>query len=850
MSRERKAWLGPGIAVAFFAVALWAIHRELALIHYRDLVAAVERLSFRRVGAAIGFTAASFLLLTGYDALGLRFIGAALPWRRTAFASFVGYSFSQALGFPLLTGAPVRFRLYSGWGLSATEIGQLVALYSLAFWVGFLCTGGIAFVLEPLDVPSLLHLPLTSVRPAGIALLAITAAYLIFTARSRTLRIRSWELPLPTPRLALMHVGIGILDWAFAAGVLWVLLPQGADFTFATFLTLFLLAQFAGLISHVPGGLGVFEAVILTSMPGSVPQSEVLASLLVYRAVYYLFPLVIASLSLGAWELGRTDGEIRKAATSMGRGISAVLPYGLAITTFVGGMILLLSGATPAQAGRLRWLDRLLPLPVIEASHFLGSIAGAGLIILAWGLQQRLDAAYHLSILLLGAGAMFSLGKGLDYEEASILTLMLIALVASRREFYRKASLLNERFTPRWGAAVTVALLATGGLGLFAFKHVAYSGELWWRFALNGDAPRFLRAFVGASVVTLGFVGLRLLRPSPPEPGTPAPAEIDRAFVIARGSEYSYSSLVALGDKSILFGNADSFLMYAVEGASWVSLGDPVGGSENDRVELAWEFREMAHQHGDRAVFYQIRPDSLPLYVDMGLSLLKLGEEGRVPLSDFSLEGGARSGLRQTLRRTEREGASFEMLEPGAFGGLMPELRAVSDAWLEGKSTREKRFSLGWFDESYLDRFHLATVRRDGRLIAFANVLLAGTTEISPDLMRYLPEGSPAGVMEYLFIHLMLWGREQGFAWCDLGMAPLAGLDAKPLSPLWTRLGAALYRHGEHFYNFQGLRGYKEKFHPIWEPRYLAAPGGLILPRILTNVATLISGGLRGVVSR
>ena len=115
--------------------------------------------------------------------------------------------------------------------------------------------------------------------------------------------------------------------------------------------------------------------------------------------------------------------------------------------------------------------------------------------------------------------------------------------------------------------------------------------------------------------------------------------------------------------------------------------------------------------------------------------------------------------------------------------------------------------------------------------------------------MRYAND-APRGVMEYLFIELMLWGRASGFAECTLGMAPLAGLGDRALAPLWNRAGAWLFRHGEHFYNFQGLRQYKEKFDPVWRPRYLASPGGLALPRILTNVATLIAGGVSGLVTR
>ncbi|MBV9880051.1 MAG: DUF2156 domain-containing protein, partial [Gemmatirosa sp.] len=167
---------------------------------------------------------------------------------------------------------------------------------------------------------------------------------------------------------------------------------------------------------------------------------------------------------------------------------------------------------------------------------------------------------------------------------------------------------------------------------------------------------------------------------------------------------------------------------------------------------------------------------------------------------------------------------------------------------------REKGFSLGYFDERYLANFPIALVlRRDEtgeRPVAFANLWRgAQRGELSVDLMRYASD-APESVMEYLFIQLLLWGKSQGYAEFNLGMAPLSGFDGHNLAPLWSRAGALIYRHGEHFYNFQGLRRYKEKFDPVWEPKYLASPGGLVLPRVLANVTSLIAGGLRGVIAR
>jgi phosphatidylglycerol lysyltransferase len=309
-------------------------------------------------------------------------------------------------------------------------------------------------------------------------------------------------------------------------------------------------------------------------------------------------------------------------------------------------------------------------------------------------------------------------------------------------------------------------------------------------------------------------------------------------------------NLALLGDKALFMNERGTgFVMYGIAGRSWVALGDPVG-SPAEQEELAWGFREAAHRHGARAVFYEVSREHLSFYVDLGLRLFKLGEQGRVPLDDFGLDGKERAKLRQPVRMCERLGCRFVIVPPADVAFLLPQLRVVSDAWLAAKRTREKGFSLGRFDPQYLVNFPMALVWRDDEIIAFANVLTAGTKdELSIDLMRHLPD-APNGIMDFLFVKLMQWGAAQGYHWFNLGMAPMSGLESGALAPPWRRIGALLYRHGEHFYNFRGLRRYKEKFRPQWEPRYLAAPGGLALPGVLTNVASLISGGLTGMITR
>jgi phosphatidylglycerol lysyltransferase len=331
----------------------------------------------------------------------------------------------------------------------------------------------------------------------------------------------------------------------------------------------------------------------------------------------------------------------------------------------------------------MEFLSALLPLSLIELSHFVGSLVGVGLMLLALGLQRRLDAAYQLTVCLLATGIVVSLLKGFDYEEAIALSLMLAALLPCRRHFYRKAALTHEPFTPAWIAATTMVVAGSLWLGIFSYKNVQYSRELWWVFTLRGNAPRFLRASVGVISAALGVALWRLLRPAVHQPQWPTEEDRDTALAVAATSPRTYAYLAVLGDKQLLFNDQrTAMLMYGVEGRSWVSMGDPVG-PEADRAELAWRFRELCDQHRGWCSFYQVNERRLHLYVDLGLSLVKLGEEARVPLADFSLAGPGRKKLRWAQRKTEELGCRFEIVPASQVAPLMPELQALSAAWLK-----------------------------------------------------------------------------------------------------------------------------------------------------------------------
>jgi phosphatidylglycerol lysyltransferase len=834
------------VALVLFIAALEVLRVELRTVTWRSLSADIWQTPASQLAVAVALTALNYLALTGYDLLAFAYVGNPLSRARIVGASFLAYAISNNVGFAMLSGASVRYRFYTRWGVTGEELSRIVFSYSVTFWLGLFLLGGVSLVVSP--IPEISGVPTRAVLlPLGWLLLLVPPAYLLLTfVRRAPLTIRRFELPLPRPSIALGQIAISAIDWAIAGAVLYALLPAQAP-GFITFLGAFLIAILLGMVSHVPGGVGVFEGLMVVLLRPYLSSGDLLPSLVVFRAVYYLLPLVVALVGLIVDEIWQRRAVMAQAGAVFGRVTQAWTPRALAVLTFLAGVILLVSGATPAAEGRLARIDRVVPLGIIETSHFIGSLAGAGLLILSQGLARRLDSAYYATAVALGLGITASLLKGFDYEEAGLLLLTLVMLWRARPAFDRRGAFFETRFSGGWIAAVVGAVAASIWLGLFAFKHVDYAHELWWQFELRGEASRFMRASVGAGIVLLLVALARLMAYAPHEVEMPSPADLDDALRVIQTQSATFPFLALLGDKALLFNEERTgFVMYGVQGRTWVALGDPVGPP--DRLPgLVRLFLERCDDFGGVPVFYEIGTSYMHLYADFGLTFVKLGEEARVDLSKFTLEGGHASRHRQAFRRLEKEGATFRVIDCDEVQSMMGELRAVSDDWLHDKASAEKGFSLGFFSEPYVARFPVAVVERQGRIEAFANLWLgASRDEISIDMMRFRHD-APKGIMETLFIHLMNWGKAQGYRWFALGMAPLSGFETSPLASLWNRLGAFLYEHGEAIYNFQGLRAYKEKFDPTWQPHYLAYPGGLRLPRIMADVTALVAGGYRGI---
>lgn len=516
-------------------------------------------------------------------------------------------------------------------------------------------------------------------------------------------------------------------------------------------------------------------------------------------------------------------------------------PFVLAVLVFLGGLVLLLSGAAPETSWRAAVVRSVLPLPFAEASHLSASLSGLALIVLSRGLANRMAQARQVATLVLMAGAVFALAKGFEWEEALLLLGMAGALTLTRAAFHRRGDWRSFlRPSPGWLVLVAITVLAVTLIGFLGYRNVTYRSELWWNFAWTGDAPRFLRATLAAAIAVAALALDTLVnRPVKSKlPPQPVPQQVRD---LLRQAPESARQVALLGDKRFLLSpTGDAALMYGVSGRSWVCLGGPFGAVSSGEA-LIWQLAERADRAGCKTVFYGIDATQMVQLLDFGHAILKTGEVARVDLTAFSLDGPARKELRYAKGRAERDGLRFRILPRAEVAAHIAQLRAVSDAWLQTRHGSEKGFSLGRFDAAYLAEFDLAIMCQDDHIVAFANLWRgADCAEISIDLMRHLPGQTPV-LMDAMMTETLLAAKAMGYRWFNLGGAPLSGLRNHPLASVWTRIGTMVYRRGDEFYSFEGLRNFKDKFGPVWSAVYMTCPGGLSIPRALIDVALLIS---------
>lgn len=852
---------GPAlITLLVFVFGAFAIYKALHGVTVHDVIGQLRQITTKSVALAGLATAFGYAALIGYDWSAIRFIGKSVPLRTIAIGSFTAYALSNSVGLAVVSGGAVRYRFYRGLGLNLTDIAIVSTYCALAFGVGVTVVGFAALAYHPAALSSVITIPPHLVRLVSVIILVAACGFLAWGAMSKhKIGIGKYKIVMPGLRQAVLQILFSLLDILFAAVTLYILLPNAASsaIPFSTFVAVFAGAAVAAVLSHVPGGIGVFEAVILGAFAALPDQTAgIAASLLAYRIVYYFLPLLAGISILIGVEFRERVGKLRGIPIPRGTALGAVstlvplIPTLAAALTFLTGATLVLNGIVPIPKDIIEELQPVVSLSVFELSNVVMGIAGGALLVLANGLRKRIRGALWLTIGMIVMAMMSLVLQHLDFDLVVFMALLALALWFSRFCFYRQSRLSAGILSVEWLTVFGGFVLLLVLFFLFAHQDAEYKHDLWWQFAFDANMPRALR--IGGVALAVSILSLLLfaLRPPANRSGSNAAPSSEWLRTIIAGQDNPDANFALTGDKEFLVSEQnDGFIMFGRHGRSFVALGPPVGNAEA-ASDLIDRFISVADDANCRPAFYQIAADDLALFVDAGFMPSKLGEEAIVSLSDFGLEGPERRKLRQAYNRAQRDGLSLETLAPPHSAQLLGELKRISDEWLSSKHAREKGFSLGRFDEAYLQNFRLAIVREGDAIVAFANIFETETkNEVTIDLMRH-SAGSPPSTMDFLFVALLLELKAEGFQRFSLGMAPLTGLKKTRHPRIWDRVAGSISRFGGHFYNFEGLRDYKDKFQPEWKPRYLMTWGGVDPLLVANDINALVSGGVRGAIRR
>jgi uncharacterized membrane protein YbhN (UPF0104 family) len=305
---EKLRKLTPLVAIPILGIALWLLYQELKHYNVHDVMGALHELTPARLAAALSLVALNYVVLIAYDWLAVWYLKVQVPFRRVALAALIAYVTSYNFGV-LLGGTSVRYRFYSRWGLSLAQIARLVAVITLTCWLGLFTLAGIVFLVEPLSIPHMFRFYISNVHVLGLILLAAVAGYYALGALKWMPPIlKKHQFEIPPAWVTTLQIIIAGSDFALAAAVFYVLLDPWTSAGYPLVLGIYLLATVAGYLSHVPGGLGVFELVVLSLLPAS-DSGHVLSSLLAFRVIYFLLPLAGGLALWGGYEMATRRGR-------------------------------------------------------------------------------------------------------------------------------------------------------------------------------------------------------------------------------------------------------------------------------------------------------------------------------------------------------------------------------------------------------------------------------------------------------------------------------------------------------------------------------------------------------------
>lgn len=622
------------LGVALLFGAIYVVQHEFRHLKLSDIRKALNAISDQALLISFGTTILSYGILTFYDRLGTIYAGHKVRYRRVAFASFCAYALSHNLGFAAVSGAAVRYRLYSHWGLTPVQIAKVVGFCSLTFGLGGMVLGGCILFWEPLSIPFFnKFVPVWAFRLIGGGMWAVVLAYVLISKFVGRLRIRGHEFNLPDWRMAVVQVALASLDVAVTAAIFYTLIPPTPGLTYLRFLACYLASYSAGLLANLPGGLGVFDTAMLLGLEPYLPAPVVLGAIVVFRLYYYIIPLFLAGTLFAGNEILLRGGallktgSIARATQSLGRLSEPDFAVGAATgAVSICGAVLLSLGLLDNRPD-FSWIDPDFADIAAGAGQFIPSLIGAALMVLAVGLSQRVTLAWGatIALLLMASGYVAAQGEQLWIAALMLMTTLLVA--PFRDAFYRRARLVTGVLQPDTLLPLIALAICVCGLGAFEPKVRRLAENSWWELILSADLPNSLRVLMALAVALALLALWRLLRPG---------------HVIwlpwAGEGRTRYAQLGAIppveADGVVMGEQGRSGIPFRRMGRVLLGLGDPAGAL-SDRVSAIWRLRDLAVQEGLDPAVWRAGPALLKVYNGLGLTALPLGPDGQLlPASD------------------------------------------------------------------------------------------------------------------------------------------------------------------------------------------------------------------------
>jgi len=523
----------------------------------------------------------------------------------------------------------------------------------------------------------------------------------------------------------------------------------------------------------------------------------------------------------------------------------------VALLALASGILNLASVARPFSPARVAQIEDFMPGGTVHLSRFVTMLAGVALVVVSVNIRKRKRRAYNTVLVMLLLSCVFHVAKGLDFREAFVSFAALAALIPVRKYFTvrsERPGLGRTLAGVGWVAAVSALY---GILGFWFFDRRQFGVEFsilgsirrTFEFMMFLDDPAivprtrlahwFIQSLEVLSVAVVIYAAIKLYRPVLYRLRE-APRDRQNAREILRLHGRSALSFFATwSDKSIFLTRAhDAFIAYRVSGNFAVVLGDPIGPEDRIAATIT-EFTDFCAQADWSPVFHQATPDYGGVYQAKGFRRLKLGDEAIVDLTAFTLEGRSQKELRHAVRRLERDGFHLEYVDAPVPDEAVAQMKQISDDWLKHRGHRERRFTLGRFEERYVRGTKLlVAVDTNGRPVAFVNIVPSYRAgEATIDLMRMRAD-APNGVMDFIFVRLFTDFKAQGFTRFSLGLTPMSGFQPDEVAGAEEKIVHYFFSRMNFWFNYQGLRRYKAKFATIWEPRYLVYQNPADLPRI------------------